>query len=325
MSSPHAPTLSDFRDAAKRIEGYAHRTPVLTCQAIDDMAGRHLYFKCENLQKVGAFKFRGAMNAIARLSESDAARGVVTHSSGNHAQALALAARMRGIPATIVMPTSAPAVKRAAVLGYGALVVDCEPTLEARETTTDAVIAQTGATLVHAYDNHDIIAGQGTTALELLDEVPQLQAVLAPVGGGGLLSGVALAAKALRPDMPVYAAEPIGANDAARSKASGTHVTTHQPHTISDGLLTTLGQRNWPIVRDHVNDIFTVDDAQTIHAMRLIWERMKLVVEPSGAVPLAGVLSERFQTEVDAAHVGVVISGGNLDLDGFFGQIQPRT
>ena len=313
----YAASLSDIRDAAQRIVGHAHRTPVFTSTALDELAGCQLFFKCENFQKIGAFKFRGAMNAIACLSEEEAQRGVVTHSSGNHAQAVALAAKLRGISATIVMPTSAPAVKKRAVLGYGATVVDCAPTLEARETTTADVIARTGATLVHAYDNDNVIAGQGTVGLELLDQVANLDAIVTPVGGGGLLAGVALATHYLHPEIDIHAAEPTGADDAYRSIQSGERVRTHSPNTIADGLLTTLGERNWPVVRDLVKQVHLVDDDQIRAAMRLIWERMKLVVEPSAATPLAVALSADFQ-RLGHQRVALVLTGGNLDLDPMF-------
>lgn len=313
----YAASLSDIRDAAQRIAGHAHRTPVFTSTALDELAGCQLFFKCENFQKIGAFKFRGAMNAIACLSEEEAQRGVVTHSSGNHAQAVALAAKLRGISATIVMPTSAPAVKKRAVLGYGATVVDCAPTLEARETTTADVIARTGATLVHAYDNDNVIAGQGTVGLELLDQVANLDAIVTPVGGGGLLAGVALATHYLHPEIDIHAAEPTGADDAYRSMKSGERVRTHSPNTIADGLLTTLGERNWPVVRDLVKQVHLVDDDQIRAAMRLIWERMKLVVEPSAATPLAVALSADFQ-RLGHQRVALVLTGGNLDLDPMF-------
>jgi threonine dehydratase len=314
---PYPTDLPAIRAAAARLHGHAHRTPVLTSRTLDHLAGRHLYLKCENLQRVGAFKFRGAFNAVALLTEAEAARGVVTHSSGNHAQALALAASLRGIAATIVMPSTAPAVKRAAVEGYGATIVTCEPTLQAREQATAEVIHRTGATLVHPYDDPRVIAGQGTVGLELLEQVPHLDAIIAPVGGGGLLSGITIAVRGLSETCRVYGAEPTGADDAARSKASGERVRHHQPHTIADGLLTTLGDHTWPVVRDLVDGIYTVEDAEILMAMRLLWERTKLVVEPSGAVPLAVALSEGFR-EVPGEHVGIVISGGNVDVGRFF-------
>ena len=245
---------------------------------------------------------------------------MVTHSSGNHAQAVALAASLRGIRATIVMPVTAPAVKRAAVEGYGATVVECAPTLDARVRTTEEVIARTGATLIHAYDHPHVIAGQGTAALELHDEVPDLDAVVAPVGGGGLVSGTALATRGLSPRCAVIGAEPAGADDAARSVATGTHVTHHEPRTVADGLLTTLGDHTWPVIRDLVDRIVVVDDDAILAAMRLLYERMKLVVEPSAAVALAAVLSPDFPP--GPRRVGVILSGGNLDFDPLFAALR---
>jgi threonine dehydratase len=306
-------SIEDIRQAATRIEGHVHRTPVLTCDAVDRLAGASLFFKCENFQKAGAFKIRGATNAVLSLNDDEAARGVATHSSGNHAQALALAARLRGIPAFIVMPSNAPAVKRAAVEGYGAEIITCEPTLQAREETLAAVVERTGATFVHPYDNEHIIAGQGTAAVELLDEVPDLDVVMAPVGGGGLLSGTALAVKALAPDIRVIAAEPAGADDAARSLAAGRIIPSVDPDTVADGLLTSLGKRNFPIIGEHVSAIWTVEDPDIIAAMRLIWERMKIVIEPSAAVCPAAVLAR--PGEVKGLRIGIILSGGNVDLD----------
>ena len=311
----YAADLQDVRAAARRIAGLAHRTPVATCATIDRIAGRRVFFKCEHLQKVGAFKFRGACNAVTRLPDELAARGVVTHSSGNHAQAVALAARMRGIDAHIVMPSNALAVKRRAVEGYGGRVVACEPTLEARETTARAVIAETGATFIHPYDHPDVIAGQGTSALELLEQVPRLDAIVAPVGGGGLLSGICVAAKGLNPAVRVFAAEPLGADDAARSMAAGKLIPQTGPDTIADGLLTSLGELTWPIIRDHVERVVTVSEEEIVAAMQLVWERAKLLIEPSAAVAVAAVLAEEFRAVEGIDRVGVVLSGGNADLD----------
>ncbi len=313
-AGPRAPNLDSVRAAARRLEGVVHRTPVVTCRALDERAGRQLFLKCENLQKVGAFKFRGASNAILRLPPEVARRGVVTHSSGNHAQALALAARSRGIAAHIVMPTTAPRVKRRAVEGYGAEVYPCEPTLEARERTAAEVLERTGGTLVPPYDHPDVISGQGTLGLELLEQVADLDAIVAPVGGGGLVGGVALAAGAA-PGTRVFAAEPAGADDAARSKAAGRRILQTAPDTVADGLLTSLGELTWPILRDAVEEVITVTDDEIVDAMRWIWERAKLVVEPSGAVAVAAVLSERFRGIPGLERVAVVLSGGNVDLD----------
>jgi threonine dehydratase len=286
-------SIDDIQQAAQRIAGRVHRTPVLTCTAIDGMVGASLFFKCENFQKVGAFKMRGATNAVLSLTAEEAGRGVATHSSGNHAQALALAARQRGIPAYIVMPSSAPAVKRAAVEGYGAEIITCQPTLQSREETLGQVVERTGAVFIHPYDNDRIIAGQGTAALELLEETSALDVVMAPVGGGGLLSGTALAVKALAPDARVIAAEPAGADDAARSLAAGRIIPSVDPDTVADGLLTSLGERNFPIIRKHVAEIWTVEDPRIIAAMKLVWERMKIIIEPSSAVCLAADLVRR--------------------------------
>ncbi|MEO1269947.1 MAG: pyridoxal-phosphate dependent enzyme [Myxococcota bacterium] len=315
MSPPYAATLEDIRNAHTRIQGMIHRTPVLTSSAINDLAGRQLWFKCENFQRVGAFKYRGGCNAVAHLTEEQAARGVCTHSSGNHAQAIARAARERGIPATIVMPSNAPEVKRAAVAGYGATIIPCAPTLEAREATAAEVVARTGAHFIHPYDDPHVIAGQGTAALELIAEVGPLDAILAPVGGGGLMAGSCIATRALLPHCRLFGAEPKGADDAARSMEAGHLIPQTGPNTICDGLLTSLGQLTWPILRDHLEAIITVSDAQTLEAMRLIWTRMKIIIEPSCATPLAVVLSERFRALEGIERVGIILTGGNVDLD----------
>ena len=311
----YAITLDDVHAAARRIAGWAHVTPVLTCATLSRRAGKTLFFKCEQWQKVGAFKFRGACNAVRKLAPEVATKGVVTHSSGNHAQALALAARMRGIPAHVVMPRTAPQVKRRAVEDYGAHVVLCESTLPARETTTADVQAQTGATLIPPYNHPDVMAGQGTIALELAEQAPLLEAVVAPIGGGGLISGLTIAAKALNPKLRVFAAEPLGADDAARSKTAGKLIPQTAPKTIADGLLTSLGDLTWPVVRDQVERVLTVSEEQIIEAMRLAWERAKLLIEPSAAVAVAAALSPEFQALTDIHHVGVVLSGGNVDLE----------
>jgi threonine dehydratase len=307
--------LADVRAAAQRIAGLAHRTPVMTCATLDRLAGRSLFFKCENFQKVGAFKFRGACNAVMKLPEEMARRGVVTHSSGNHAQALALAARLRGIAAHIVMPRNASPVKRRAVEEYGGQVIECGPNLAARETTAAEVLRRTGGTMVPPYDHPDVIAGQGTAALELLEEVPSLDAIVAPVGGGGLVSGVCVAAHGVKPQIRVIAAEPAGADDAARSKASGQLIPQTGPQTIADGLLTSLGDLTWPIIRDQVERVVTVRDEEIVHALRLMWERAKLLIEPSSAVVVAAVLTEEFRKLDGLPRVGLILSGGNVNLD----------
>lgn len=307
--------LSAVREAARRIAGLAHRTPVLTCATLDRLAGRQLFFKCENFQKVGAFKFRGACNAVRKLDQATAVRGVVTHSSGNHAQALALAARLRGILAHIVMPANASPVKRRAVEGYGAEVIPCTPTLAARETTAAEVIARTGGTLIPPYDHADVIAGQGTAALELLEEVPNLDAIVAPVGGGGLLSGTCVAGQGVNSRLRVIGAEPLGADDAARSKTAGRLIPQTGPKTIADGLLTSLGDLTWPIIRDGVERIVTVTEEEIVAAMRLTWERAKLLIEPSSAVAVAAVLSDEFRGLDGVQRVGIILSGGNVNLE----------
>ena len=307
------PTLAEIRAAAERIAPHAHRTPVLSCRQLNDLTGAELHFKCENFQKVGAFKFRGACNAVFALPEDQAAHGVMTHSSGNHGAALALAAQRRGIRAHVVMPTSAPEVKRCAVAHYGAHIVTCEPTLFAREAVAEQLLADTGATLVHPYDNHQVICGQGTAALELLTDVPELDLVMTPVGGGGLLSGTAIAVKALSPETRVIAAEPAGADDAMRSLAAGEIIPQTDPRTIADGLLTSLSARTFRVIQQHVESIVTVTDEEIICAMRLIWERMKIIIEPSAAVPVAAVLAGKVACQ--GLRVGIILSGGNVDLD----------
>lgn len=311
----NAVDLAAVLAAARRIEGLAHRTPVMTCSTLDRLAGRSLFFKCEQFQKAGAFKFRGACNAVRHLSESVAARGVVTHSSGNHAGALALAARLRGIPAFVVMPKTASPIKRRAVEEYGGQVIECEPTLAAREATAAEVADRTRATLIPPFDHADVIAGQGTAALELLDEVPDLDAIIAPVGGGGLVSGICIASHGVRPALRVFAAEPLGADDAARSKVAGKLIPQTNPQTIADGLLTSLGELTWPIIRDQVEDVVTVSEDEIVWAMRLAWERAKFFIEPSSAVALAAVCTDRFRNLAAVSRVGVVLSGGNVNLD----------
>jgi threonine dehydratase len=306
-------TLFDIRQAAERIRPYAHRTPVLTCASLDEKVGAQVFLKCENLQKVGAFKFRGACNAVFSLSEEEAARGVATHSSGNHAQALALAARLRGIPAYIVMPDNVLAVKKAAVAGYGGRITYCEPTLQAREATTEQIVKKTGASVVHPYNDHRVIAGQGTAALEMLEDIPDLDAVIAPVGGGGLLSGIAIAAKGLTPHIRVIAAEPEMADDAYRSLQEGRILPSEHPRTIADGLLTSLGTLTFPIIQQHVEQVVTVSEAGITAAMKFIWERAKLVIEPSAAVAVA-LLWER-KIDLGGLRIGIILSGGNVDLE----------
>jgi threonine dehydratase len=308
-----APTLADIRMAAERIRPFAHRTPVVTCASLDRAVGAQVFLKCENLQRVGAFKFRGACNAVFSLTDQEAARGVVCHSSGNHAQALALAARLRGVPAHIVMPSSAPGVKKAAVAGYGGQITFCEPTLAAREAAQARVVAETGATIVHPYNDLRVIAGQGTAALELLEDYPDLDVILAPVGGGGLLSGTAIAAQGVAPAIRVIAAEPEAADDACRSMAAGRIIPSLDPKTIADGLLTSLGDLTFPIIRERVERIVPVSEAGIVAAMKFVWERAKLVIEPSAAVPVGLLWERRF--DLTGLRVGVILSGGNVDLE----------
>jgi len=307
------PTLNDIRQAAERIRPYAHRTPVLTNESLNQQVGAQVFLKCENLQKVGAFKFRGACNAVYSLSDEEAARGVCTHSSGNHAAALALAAKMRGIPAFIVMPNNAPSVKKNAVAGYGGLITFCEPTLEARESTLDRIRLDMGATVVHPYNDERVIAGQGTAALELLEDYPDLDVIIAPVGGGGLLSGTSIAATEIKKGIRVIAGEPEMADDAFRSIKAGEIIPSNNPKTIADGLLTSLGTLTFPIVQQRVEQIITVSETGIIQSMKYVWERAKIIIEPSSAVAI-GVLWEK-KIDLSGLNVGVIISGGNVDLE----------
>ena len=306
------PTASDIEQAHERIKVYIHRTPVMTSNSLDEMAGCQLYFKCENLQKVGAFKARGAMNALLSLSREERARGVATHSSGNHAQALARAAKIMGVKAFIVMPRTSPEIKKRGVRGYGGEIFECEPTLASRESTLLEVIAKTGAVEIHPYNNYDVVAGQATAAKELVEEINDLDFIITPVGGGGLLSGTALSAKYFSPGTKVIGAEPELADDAYRSMASGYIEAALPPSSIADGLLSSLGDKTFPIMQELVSEIITVSDPEILSAMRLIWERLKIIVEPSGAVPFAAVLKRK--SEFFNKKVGIILSGGNVDL-----------
>ncbi|MEN8116469.1 MAG: pyridoxal-phosphate dependent enzyme [Bacteroidota bacterium] len=306
------PTFTDVEKAHQVVKIYAHRTPVLSSSSINKIVGGDLWFKCENFQKVGAFKFRGACNAVFSLSEEDAQKGVGTHSSGNHAAALALAAKMRGIDAHIVMPENSPEIKKKAVAGYGAKITFCKPTLQARESTLAKVVEETGATEIHPYNNFYVIAGQGTASKEMIEDKGEFDIIMAPVGGGGLLSGTALATKYLLPNCKVIAAEPAGADDAYRSFKSKKLIPSENPKTIADGLLTSLGERNFTIILDKVDDIVTVSEVKIVEAMRMIWERMKIIIEPSSAVPLAAILEGK--VDIQNKKVGIILSGGNLDL-----------
>jgi threonine dehydratase len=307
------PEFSAIRAAQLRIAAHVHRTPVLTCGALDAEAGAHLFFKCENFQKVGAFKARGASNAVFSMSDAEAMRGVVTHSSGNHGAALAYAAARRGIPAWVVMPDNASRVKQDNVRRYGATVRLCVPTVAAREALCAEVQSMTGATLIHPFDDERVIAGQGTAALELLEAIPDLDAIVAPVGGGGLLSGTAIAAKAIRPEATIHGAEPVNADDAARSFSSGRVEPVSATVTIADGLRTTLSPRTLGALRANVASIGLASEEGIVRAMRMTWERMKIVIEPSSAVPLACLLENTL--DLRGRRVGIIVSGGNVGLD----------
>jgi threonine dehydratase len=306
-------TFDDILRAAARIKAYAHRTPVLTSSTVDAMTGATIFFKCENFQRVGAFKFRGAVNAVFSLDEAAARRGVATHSSGNHAQALALAARLRGIAACIVMPTDAPRVKVDAVRGYGARIVFSGNSPEDRERVLEEVVRETGAEFIHPSDDLRVIAGQGTCALEIMEDVPDLDIVIAPVGGGGLLSGTAIAVRGISAQTRVIGAEPSAADDAWRSFTTGTLHRSGNPKTIADGLRTSLGPNTFSLVRSHVSGIVTTTEESIIRAMRLVYERMKVVIEPSAAVPLAAVIDGRL--DITGKRAAIIFSGGNVDLD----------
>jgi threonine dehydratase len=308
--------LEDIRKASERLAGWVHRTPVMTSRTLDDRCGAKLILKCENLQRVGAFKIRGAMNALLQFGEDQKTAGAVTHSSGNHAQALALAGQLLGVRVTVVMPRTAPAVKRVATEGYGARIVLCEPTLQSREETVASEIQRHGYTLVHPFDDWNVIAGQGTAAWELLDQTGPLDLVVAPVGGGGLLSGTALTVKGRSPLTRVVGAEPANADDARRSLETGTIQPSNDPKTIADGLRTSLGTRTFAVISRHVDQIVTATEAEILEATRLLWERLKIVVEPSSAVAVAPLLTGRLA--VPAQRIGVILSGGNVDFEPFF-------
>ncbi len=317
MSEPADPLA-----ALERLKPWVHRTPVLTSRTIDALCGAQVVFKCENFQRVGAFKFRGAMNAVLRLSESERAAGVVTHSSGNHAQALALAGQLAGVPVCVVMPRTAPAVKRAATEGYGARVVPCEPTLADREATVQRLQAEHGYALVHPFDDWRVIEGQSTAALELLEQSGPLDRIVTPCGGGGLLAGSALAVRAVGASTRVVGAEPARADDARRSLEKGQIVPSVDPKTIADGLRTSLGEKPFSVIRDHVEAIVCASEPEILDAMRLVWERMKILIEPSCAVPVAAILNGSL--DVRNQKVGVILSGGNVDLSPMFEALAQR-
>jgi threonine dehydratase len=307
------PTLDDMLAARDRIRPHVHVTPVLTSRMLDEQTGAQLFFKCENLQKAGAFKARGASNAVFGLSDAQAARGVATHSSGNHGTCLSYAAGRRGIPCTVVMPRTAPQAKKDAVRGYGARVVECEPSTSSREAVFAQVVAETGAEFVHPYNDPRVIAGQATCSAEMLEQIPDLDAVIAPIGGGGMVSGTCLTLSALAPATRIYAAEPEQADDAARSFRAGHIIADDAPVTVADGLKVPLKDMTWHFVRNHVTDILTASEDEIVAAMQLIWKRLKIVAEPSSAVPLATILKNR---DVFAGQrIGVIITGGNVDLD----------
>lgn len=306
------PTYKDIVLAHERVRSLIHCTPVLSSTSINEILGVDLYFKCENFQKVGAFKFRGATNAVRQLSAQEAEKGVTTHSSGNHAAALSLAAKQMGIPAYIVMPENAPSIKKKAVEGYGAEITFCEPTLDAREKTLDIVRDKTGATFIHPYNNFDVICGQGTAAKELLEKISDLDVIIAPVGGGGLMSGTSIAAKAIKKGIEVFGAEPHNADDAYRSFKNGVLIPAGKPNTIADGLLTSLSPLTFQIIKNNVDDILTVKEDSIKKAMRMVWERMKIIIEPSAAVPLAAIMENKYRFK--NKKTGLIVSGGNVDL-----------
>lgn len=309
-------SYQSVREAAERIRPFIKRTTVATCRTLDQQVGRQVFFKCELFQTTGSFKYRGAMNAVQKLNGTAVQRGVITHSSGNHGQALARAAQVRGVPCTVVMPATSSAIKKAAVIGYGARIVESGPSSAEREAMVAQVRAESNAILIPPFDHVDVIAGQGTAALELLEDVPALDAILAPVGGGGLISGFCLATLGFVPAVRVFGAEPAGADDAARSKKEGQRVRLERTASIADGLLSNyLGDLTWPIVRDRVERIFTVSEKQIIDAQRFVWERMKLLIEPSAAVGVAAILSEEFREVPNVNRLGVVFCGGNVALD----------
>lgn len=307
------PTFEEIQLVHDRIKPYINQTPVMTSTAINAMSGATLYFKCENFQKVGAFKMRGGANALLALTEEEKAKGVATHSSGNHAQAVALSAKNHDVPAYIVMPENAPSIKRAATEGYGATIITCAPTLAARESTLEKVVAETGATFIHPYNNYDVIAGQATCAKEFIEEIPDLEIVMTPVGGGGLISGTALSTKALLPNAQIIGAEPKWADDAYRSFKSGKMQYNTRVDTIADGLRTNLGTYTFDIISHLVDDIITVSEEEIVAAMRIIWERMKIIIEPSCAVPFAAILQQK--DRFAGKKVGIIITGGNVDVN----------
>ncbi|MDE3137963.1 MAG: pyridoxal-phosphate dependent enzyme [Acidobacteriota bacterium] len=313
---PAGPSFEAIREAHARIAPHIHRTPVFRCRSLDERAGAQLFFKCENLQRTGSFKLRGATNVIFSLPEDAAPRGVVTHSSGNHGAAIAYAARRRGIPAWIVVPRNSPEVKRQAIADFGGEVVTCEPTMEARDAAAREILERTGATMVHPYDNDGVIAAQGTATVELIEDAGPMDIVLAPVSGGGLLSGTAIAAQSLLPGIHVVGCEPAGADDAWRSLRSGQIEKNVKVDTIADGLRASLSERTFAILRERIDQIVLIREDEILDAMRLVWERMKLIIEPSSAVTVAAALLGKI--DIAGRHVGVILSGGNVDLGKYF-------
>jgi threonine dehydratase len=305
--------FDSIQAAHERIRAHINRTPVLTSSRLDAASGASLFFKCENFQKIGAFKARGATNAVFSLDDATARRGVATHSSGNHGAALSRAAKLRGVAAHIVMPSNSARVKVRAVETYGAHIVFCEPTEAARESACADVIAKTGATLIHSFENEDVIAGQGTAAVELLEEIPDLDLLMCPIGGGGLLCGTAVAAKSMRPKIKVIATEPANADDAAQSFRARRVIQTEKKFTIADGLRTNVGAPNFPVIQRYVDDIVTVSEEAIVAAMRTIWETMKIIIEPSAAVPYAAIMEDKI--DISGKRVGIILTGGNVDLD----------
>ncbi len=309
----YIPTFDDVLAAHDRIKPHIHLTPVLTSRMMNELTGAELFFKCENLQKAGAFKARGASNAVFSLTDAQAAKGVATHSSGNHGTCLSYAAGRRGIPCTVVMPRTAPQAKKDAVKGYGGRVVECEPSTTSREAVFAEVVKETGAEFVHPYNDHRVIAGQATCSKELIEQVSGLDAVVAPIGGGGMVSGTCLTLSKLAPQVKIYAAEPEQADDAYRSFKAGHIIADDAPITIADGLKVPLKELTWHFVRNHVTDILTASEDEIIEAMKLTWKRMKIVMEPSCAVPLATIIKNKHIFA--GKRVGVIITGGNVDLD----------
>lgn len=312
-TSMYIPTFDDVKAAHERIQPWVHRTPVLTSQTLNGMSGAELYFKCENFQKAAAFKARGATNAVFSLSEDELSRGVATHSSGNHALSLSRAAQCRGIPCTVIMPETAPRAKMRAVEGYGGTIITCKPSVQAREAALEEYVARTGANFVHPFNDHRVIAGQATCARELLEDVGELDAVVAPIGGGGMISGTSLTCANVAPQTRIYAAEPKNADDAYRSFKAGHIIEDDAPDTVADGLRVSLRPLTWHFVSNYVHDILLASEEEIIDAMRLVWERMKIVIEPSSAVAVATVLKN---PEIfSGRRVGVILTGGNVDMD----------